>query len=57
MKVFIDFDDVLFNTRDFKRDLINIFIKNGVSRKQFTEEGYWSGKYNLEKQIKSLEKI
>jgi FMN phosphatase YigB (HAD superfamily) len=56
MKFFIDFDDVLFNTRDFKKDLIGIFIRNGVSEKQFIEESYWDGRYNLEEQIKSVEK-
>ena len=56
MKIFIDFDDVLFNTRDFKKDLIDIFIHNGVNERQFIEESYWDGRYNLEKQIKSVEK-
>ncbi len=55
MKIFIDFDDVLFNTKDFKKDLINIFIDNGVSEQQFIEESYWDGRYNLKEQIISLE--
>jgi FMN phosphatase YigB (HAD superfamily) len=54
MKFFIDFDDVLFNTKNFKKDLIGIFLRNGVSEKQFVEESYWDGRYNLEEQIKSL---
>ncbi len=56
MKFFIDFDDVLFNTKNFKKDLIGIFLRNGVSEKQFVEESYWDGRYNLEEQIKSVEK-
>ena len=55
MKIFIDFDDVLFNTRDVKKDLISIFIDNGVSEQQFIEESYWDGRYNLKEQIISLE--
>ncbi|MFA5871994.1 MAG: HAD family hydrolase [Parcubacteria group bacterium] len=35
MKIILDFDDVLFNTKAFKRDLINVFKKNGVSEKDF----------------------
>jgi FMN phosphatase YigB (HAD superfamily) len=36
--------------------LIGIFLRNGVSEKQFVEESYWDGRYNLEEQIKSVEK-
>lgn len=35
MKIFIDFDDVIFNTRKFKDDFENIFEKNGISREIF----------------------
>ncbi|MFZ2193748.1 MAG: hypothetical protein WAV31_05890, partial [Candidatus Moraniibacteriota bacterium] len=65
MKLFIDFDDVLFNAKKFKTDLINIFIKNGVSKLEF-ENSYYSfrkkdqalGKYyDLKKQISALKKI
>jgi FMN phosphatase YigB (HAD superfamily) len=35
MKIFLDFDDVLFNTKAFKKDLIAIFKKNKVSKKDF----------------------
>jgi FMN phosphatase YigB (HAD superfamily) len=35
MKIILDFDDVLFNTKAFKRGLISVFKKNGVSEKDF----------------------
>lgn len=54
MKIFIDFDDVLFNTKDFKEDLLNVFIKNGITKSQF-KQSYWGRTYNLEKQIKAIE--
>lgn len=37
MRIFIDFDDVLFNTKKFKEDYFKIFKKRGVSRKIFDE--------------------
>jgi FMN phosphatase YigB (HAD superfamily) len=37
MKIFIDFDDVIFNTKKLKEDLINIYSRGGVSKKQFME--------------------
>jgi FMN phosphatase YigB (HAD superfamily) len=37
MKIFIDFDDVLFNTKKFKEDYFKIFKKRGVSKKVFKE--------------------
>ncbi len=62
MKIFLDFDDVLFNTASFKEELIKIFLKNKVSRKNFlasykdypvvTKSGL--KKYNPFKQIKIL---
>lgn len=54
MKIFIDFDDVLFNTKQFREDLVDIFKRNGVAEEQYEEEKYWDRKYNLKKQIKSL---
>jgi len=66
MKIFIDFDDVLFNTKKFKNDFLNkVFIKNGVSEENFRKTYYHffkinkkSGKYyNPQKQIESLGKI
>lgn len=35
MKIFIDFDDSLFNTKKFREKLVDIFLANGVSRKDF----------------------
>ena len=35
MKIFFDFDDVLFNSKQFKEDYFSIFKKRGVSRKIF----------------------
>lgn len=35
MKIFIDFDDVLFNTKKFKEDLQNLFFQHGISREVF----------------------
>lgn len=35
MKVFIDFDDVIFNTGQFKHDFKNMFLKNGISAEIF----------------------
>jgi FMN phosphatase YigB (HAD superfamily) len=37
MKLFFDFDDVLFNTKKFKEDCYAIFKKKGVSRSFFDE--------------------
>ncbi len=37
MKIFIDFDDVLFNTKEFIADLKKVFYKNGISKKMYTE--------------------
>lgn len=64
MKIFLDFDDSLFNTRKFRGKLIEIFLKNGVSRKDFFGTYYDypqktpSGlkKYSPNRQIKLLEK-
>lgn len=53
---FIDFDDTLFNTKKFKKRLIKIFLKNGVSEKRFAEFYYNQNKYNPEKQINGLSK-
>lgn len=55
MKIFIDFDDVLFNTKDFKEDLLAVFVKNGITKEQF-KDSYWGKTYNLEKQIESIKK-
>jgi len=39
MKIFIDFDDVIFNTKLLKKSLVKIFSENGVPKKDF-EESY-----------------
>jgi hypothetical protein len=35
MKIFIDFDDTLFCTKDFKKDLIGLFFRQGITKKAF----------------------
>lgn len=66
MKIFIDFDDVLFNTKDFKNDIVSIFKKNGVSEKIFKK--YYKEfpakkkkgevrKYNPREQIKKIKAL
>lgn len=63
MKIFIDFDDVLFNTRNFVADIKNIFERNGVSeeifRKYYKDLELKKGektvrKYNPYKQIERI---
>ena len=54
---FIDFDDTLFNTKKFKKELIKIFLKNNINKKQFTEFYYdQNNKHDPEKQINKLHK-
>lgn len=66
MKIFIDFDDVLFNTNDFYESIKNIFLKNGVSEKIFlkyykdpklSREKGIVRKYNPYKQIERISKL
>ena len=40
MLIFIDFDDVLFNTKLFKKELIDVFLKNGITKKDFFDSYY-----------------
>lgn len=40
MKIFIDFDDVLFNTARFKKDLMGLFMNNGVTGEDFDKYYY-----------------
>jgi len=64
MKIFLDFDDSLFNTKKFRGRLLKVFLKNGVLQKDFfntyydypkkTKKGLQ--KYDPEKQIKYLAK-
>ncbi|EKE16455.1 MAG: hypothetical protein ACD_11C00014G0002 [uncultured bacterium] len=35
MIIFIDFDDVLFNTKRFKDDIIGLFLRNGITKEIF----------------------
>ena len=44
MKIFIDFDDVLFNTKKFREDLQNLFFQHGISREVFEKNYFSSGK-------------
>lgn len=37
MKIFIDFDDVLFNTKEFIADMQLIFYKHGISKDDFAK--------------------
>lgn len=59
VKIFIDFDDVLFNTKKFKNDYFSIFKKNGISKKVFedcyydeSEEGKDVKKYDPIRHVK-----
>lgn len=66
MKIFIDFDDVLFNTKFFKDDIKIIFEKNGFSEEIFKK--YYKEfparrkkgevrKYNLRERIKKIKAL
>lgn len=37
MLIFLDFDDVLFHTKKFRKDYFKLFKKNGISKKIFEE--------------------
>jgi FMN phosphatase YigB (HAD superfamily) len=64
MKIILDFDDVLFNTKEFRSDLKNIFLKNGVPKKVFERCYYGSAKitkrklekYDVIRHIQAIEK-
>lgn len=64
MKIFVDFDDVIFYTKKFKKDLIRVFLKNGVTRQEFENSYYTFQKkaqalgeyYDPKKQIQVLRK-
>lgn len=65
LKIFIDFDDAMFNTKSFIKELIKVFNKHGVSEKKFRET-YKAYKtvvrkglklYDPKKQINLLEKL
>ncbi len=63
MKIFIDFDDVLFCTRDFKIDFKKVFENEGISSEEF-EETYQTVRksndgvdgYNYDEHISILDK-
>jgi len=64
MKIFIDFDDVIFHAKKFRRDLIGVFRKHGITNQEY-ENSYYSFKinskrpgdyYDPKKQIKLLKK-
>ena len=66
MIIFFDFDDVLFNTKDFYKSIKNIFLKNGVSEQIFLKyykdprlkkEKGTVRKYNPYKQIERMGKL
>lgn len=40
MKIFIDFDDVIFNTRDFRIDFEKIFLQFGITADIFADNYY-----------------
>lgn len=40
MRIFIDFDDVIFNTKKFKDDFEKIFVVHGISEDIFREHYY-----------------
>ncbi|MFC1609168.1 hypothetical protein ACFL3M_03190, partial [Patescibacteria group bacterium] len=65
MKILFDFDDVLFNTGDFVRDLVSIFKENGISGKEhryfcdrYYKQGCFDGEpcFSLEKYLEFLRK-
>jgi FMN phosphatase YigB (HAD superfamily) len=40
MKILIDFDDVIFNTKQFREDLISVFLESGISKEAYDESYY-----------------
>lgn len=60
MFIFFDFDDVLFNTKDFREDYFKLFKKAGISKKVF-EECYYDplDKSNIKtySPVKHIERI
>ncbi|MDZ7611817.1 MAG: hypothetical protein U5L10_03570 [Candidatus Moranbacteria bacterium] len=59
MKIFLDFDDVIFNTKNFKSDFFQLFKNAGVSEKEFQKTYYKKiregiKKYDLENQLRLL---
>jgi hypothetical protein len=64
MKIFIDFDDVIFNTKKFSSDLFGIFGRHGITRDEFENSYYTFSKksqsqgrhYDPDVQIQVLKK-
>ena len=62
MKIFVDFDDVIFNAKKFKQDFIRVFRRNGITRSEFENSYYTFQKkaqmegryYDPKKQIEVL---
>lgn len=63
MKVFIDFDDVIFNTKKFKDDLVLVFLRFGVTQDLYEksyfdpEDGKLARAYDPYAQIKRLVRL
>ena len=61
MKIFIDFDDVLFNTKDFIRDIKIVFRRHGVSEDVFSETYKNANRFSLEgrkeKKVKKMRRF
>jgi len=64
VKIIIDFDDVLFNTRDFRNDLRDIFLRSDITKQVFEKCYYGAAKinrrnlekYDADKHIRAIEK-
>jgi FMN phosphatase YigB (HAD superfamily) len=62
MKVVLDFDDTIFDSRCFKADLMGIFAKYGISEDEFNASAYSKScegvnKYDVASQLKKLEHL
>lgn len=65
MIIFIDFDDVLFNTKRFKGDLKKLFLKHGIDNELFdktysetaSSSDNTSSPYNLDKHINRISRF
>ncbi len=67
MLLFVDFDDTIFNTKEFKRDYISLFQKEGIAKREFDDSYYLDGikgesekmikMYDVDAQLKRLESV
>jgi FMN phosphatase YigB (HAD superfamily) len=55
MKVFIDFDDVIFNTRQFVADYKKIFFRHGISEDFFSSSYYQDYPKKINGQLKKYD--